>query len=330
MFKTKAVGAFCIALLWALNVSAQAPNCGDANGDGNVDVADFAYTVEYFFNGGPPPLDFDTTDQDRRTFLSIQDLTWMLRCPFICDIPGDCSPIAPPISPSLDTRVEFNYETPITPETTSFGIRFGLSGLDLTHECFLAPLNIMVDGAPAVIDSIVFDTSLPFGFSDIRGPGSAIIALTGLSPTSWNVSALGKVYVTTQTSMVPVQVEMMWDTLSPSQAPVSQLNSQYPLFITTDFSVGNQGDYVPALVGKCCWTPGDTDHNGSVNIADVTYDINRIFGSVPAPPCCEEADASGDGSFNIGDVTTLISFIFDAGPPPVCGPPGTVCGSGID
>lgn len=69
----------------------------------------------------------------------------------------------------------------------------------------------------------------------------------------------------------------------------------------------------------CCDNPGDADHNGSVNIADVTYLIARIFGGGPEPFCVNEADANANGSVNIADITFLIARIFADGPAPACG-----------
>ncbi len=74
--------------------------------------------------------------------------------------------------------------------------------------------------------------------------------------------------------------------------------------------------------GSCCLTAGDADHNGTMNIADVTFEISRIFSGGPPPVCADEADANGDNKFNIADVTFLIARIFSGGPPPICGTTG--------
>ncbi|HSH00378.1 MAG TPA: hypothetical protein VLB27_10030, partial [candidate division Zixibacteria bacterium] len=76
----------------------------------------------------------------------------------------------------------------------------------------------------------------------------------------------------------------------------------------------------------CCAVPGDFDHSGSFNIADVTSGIGYIFSGGPGPVCCEEADFNADGSFNISDVTFGIAYIFLGDFPPPCPPQGSVCG----
>jgi hypothetical protein len=53
------------------------------------------------------------------------------------------------------------------------------------------------------------------------------------------------------------------------------------------------------------YQPGDVDHDGVVNISDVTTLIDLLLGS--AGDACEIcADVDGDGNVNISDVTTLI------------------------
>ena len=79
----------------------------------------------------------------------------------------------------------------------------------------------------------------------------------------------------------------------------------------------------PACATGCCVTPGDFDHDGAFNIADVTAGIARIFGGGPAPFCNDEADADGNNTFNIADVTYGIARIFGGGPAPICGTTGT-------
>jgi Beta-propeller repeat len=70
----------------------------------------------------------------------------------------------------------------------------------------------------------------------------------------------------------------------------------------------------------CCRTAGDANHDGSVNIADVTDLITHIFSGGAAPLCDEEGDADGSGSTNIADVSYLVARVFAGGAAPVCGP----------
>ncbi len=69
--------------------------------------------------------------------------------------------------------------------------------------------------------------------------------------------------------------------------------------------------------GPSC-LPGDADGSGGVDIDDVVYLINYIFGGGPEPVedvCCGDAD--GSGAVDIDDVVYLINYIFGGGPAPV-------------
>lgn len=68
----------------------------------------------------------------------------------------------------------------------------------------------------------------------------------------------------------------------------------------------------------CCEVPGDANHDGRVNILDITFLIGWIYGGGPPPPCCYEADANGDCSINILAITYLIVYLYQGGFGPVC------------
>ena len=60
---------------------------------------------------------------------------------------------------------------------------------------------------------------------------------------------------------------------------------------------------------------GDANVDGAINILDVTFLINYLYRSGPAPELyCGDANASGN--LNILDATYLISYLYKGGPPP--------------
>jgi hypothetical protein len=62
---------------------------------------------------------------------------------------------------------------------------------------------------------------------------------------------------------------------------------------------------------------GNANSDASINISDVVYLINYIFGGGPQPnPKCN-GNANGDAAVNISDVVYLINYIFGGGPAPV-------------
>ncbi|MFQ5608327.1 MAG: dockerin type I repeat-containing protein, partial [Candidatus Zixiibacteriota bacterium] len=109
-----------------------------------------------------------------------------------------------------------------------------------------------------------------------------------------------------------------------AEGTVGQVNVAANSGFSPEF-VSPYGVYAPAALSGnvavfCCDTPGDANNSGSVNIADVTFLVARIFAGGPAPDCLKEGNANGGGSINIADVTFLIARIFAGGPAPICGP----------
>ncbi len=74
---------------------------------------------------------------------------------------------------------------------------------------------------------------------------------------------------------------------------------------------------------------GDANTDGAVNIADMIFMLNDLFGDGGAPSCLETADVNGDAAYNIADAIFGLNRLFGDGPPPIdgAGPEGTDCGA---
>jgi hypothetical protein len=71
---------------------------------------------------------------------------------------------------------------------------------------------------------------------------------------------------------------------------------------------------------KVCQFVGDVNADNRINISDVVYMINWIFGGGPEPiPDQFVGDVNCDSTANVSDVVYLINYIFSGGPAP-CGP----------
>ena len=70
--------------------------------------------------------------------------------------------------------------------------------------------------------------------------------------------------------------------------------------------------------GCCTGIRGNVDGDGSdaINVADLTYLVDYLFFSGPAPPCLEESDVNGSGAINVADLTYLVDYLFFGGPAP--------------
>ncbi|UCD63809.1 MAG: thrombospondin type 3 repeat-containing protein [Candidatus Zixiibacteriota bacterium] len=69
----------------------------------------------------------------------------------------------------------------------------------------------------------------------------------------------------------------------------------------------------------CCLLRGDVDHNRTIDIMDVLYLNNWVWGG-PPPPCVQEADVDAEWGVDIMDVIYLSNYVFGIGPPPICCP----------
>ncbi len=71
--------------------------CGDANSDGNVNVSDAVYIINYIFIGGNPPDPLEAGEVNCDGNVNVSDAVWIINYIFIggkapCDIDGDSEP----------------------------------------------------------------------------------------------------------------------------------------------------------------------------------------------------------------------------------------------
>ena len=69
---------------------------------------------------------------------------------------------------------------------------------------------------------------------------------------------------------------------------------------------GNAIAAFPAFISGAIDDPADLNHDGAVNVGDVTTLVNMILGKAPQVAA---ADLNHDGAVNVGDVTTLVNLI---------------------
>ncbi len=87
---------------------------------------------------------------------------------------------------------------------------------------------------------------------------------------------------------------------------------------------GNYSAIKPvAVIPGATFTCGDVDDDGAINLIDILYLIDFIYGDPagPQPDPLISGDADGDGFVNLIDILYLIDFVYSEppGPGPVCG-----------
>ncbi len=95
-------------------------------------------------------------------------------------------------------------------------------------------------------------------------------------------------------------------------------------FVMVRMAIGNGGDRLSSITrlryilnpssGSCA----DLDSSGDVNMIDIYYLINELYGGGPAPVPPASGDANANGSINILDITYMINYMFKGGPAPHC------------
>jgi subtilisin family serine protease len=63
---------------------------------------------------------------------------------------------------------------------------------------------------------------------------------------------------------------------------------------------------------------GDANGNGSVNVGDIVFLVNYVFGGGPLPVPPEAGDANCDGEVNVGDAVFIVNYVFNEGDAPGC------------
>jgi hypothetical protein len=63
---------------------------------------------------------------------------------------------------------------------------------------------------------------------------------------------------------------------------------------------------------------GDANHNGKVNLLDVSFIINDLYRGGPDPEEPQAADVNSDGKINLLDISYIINYMYRGGPAPDC------------
>jgi hypothetical protein len=86
----------------------------------------------------------------------------------------------------------------------------------------------------------------------------------------------------------------------------------------TSGQMGTHSDIFSVEANEGTFLLGDPNHDGRINVGDITFLTNYIFKGGASPDPLESGETNCDGNINIGDVVLIVSYLFRIGPPPIC------------
>jgi hypothetical protein len=95
----------------------------------------------------------------------------------------------------------------------------------------------------------------------------------------------------------------------------------FPLYFLTDATAEAVISHAKQLFGEAAVIEvnGDVDGSGIVDITDLVYLIDYVFGGGPVPVSMNSADVDASCEIDISDITYLVSYYFQTGSPPQAG-----------
>lgn len=283
------------------------PVCGDASGNGVVDVIDLVRMVNYVYKGQALPNPAGA-DLDGYLGVTISDLIWLEDYLFdpcangqptlVCDpllpneppeLPGHCWDIPERILGEGQTQREVTLRLRHTADIRAFEV----------------PLRILVNGVAATIDTVIFTPEFTYYSNAMYRFSDTSVSIMG----SWcdpqtGYSDVAKISISTTAAPFCRGLSAGYDLRNPSHKPVLVL-PDYTMIRPTE----------GCETGCCVNFTGniDFDLDDLVDISDVSYFVDWLFCGqhAPALPCPGEADINTDSSVDIGDLSDLVDYLFN-------------------
>lgn len=227
--------------------------------------------------------------------------------------------VIPLIKPEFVAVVADSFETEAD---SAYAGQSQMISIDLRNQQSLTdmyiPLKISGD-FNLVVDSVTRgDRSLSFDqLLTIRSDADSGLYIYRLRPSALGLSSLEpgdgeimRLYVTADSFALGGQ------TVSISTDQIYYGATPYNLKVVGEYAT-YQPDYTAADFAAAFVVRGDVNNNGAVNISDVTYLVEYLFGIPAGPPplTLQQGDVNKNLKINIADITYLVAWLFGGGPP---------------
>lgn len=303
---------FLCSLLFLAAVPTSAQDCGDMDGNGMLSIPDLTVLLNYFLQGGTPPVDSALMEFDDRIGITVGDLAAAFDCiPWVCDQFCACGATQAYTYPVSQSDTVFLPSLSSIPADVD-SVRLTVYQAIDSRCAYAAYVPYLVYGSSW--DSVFVETNA------IIKAGDTAIAVTGNTWAGYGRRPLRSMTYVRQRpgvgSLVP-QYETWFDNKRLAVARTDTLTFQYE-------------SYAPVVmnyeVSLCCGERVgniDCSSDGVTDIADLNEMVNYLFLYVDEYELCCPAAANCDGDVNgdidIGDLTALINFLFiDFQPLPYC------------
>jgi hypothetical protein len=262
--------------------------CGDANYNGDINLADLIFVVNYMFNGGVPPEPLDAADIDGYTGISFHDVMYFQDYVFEGGPAPQCPPYDNSTIPVYNDILEIR-NSGVRPGISSVRLDFYLiaeheiAGLcfPFTYDCATSDINL---DSISFVGSLFEEAEMVFGrFDEPNHKG--VFAMGEIIPATYgNEGLLASVYFSVTPSVDTQYVLIDTTFYDPCNITVFSYDPSYDL-----------GPFIPNLI-EYPFFSDDDDADGIYN----EYD-NCV--SVYNP---DQLDSDGDG---LGDVCDNCPFV---------------------
>ncbi len=307
------LGALALAatlVLLLVPASGRTQICGDANGDGKVNLVDQSSILSALLCLGAPLS--PGADLDGWSGVTLRDYVMLVQIQWgKYPQPATCAPVPTPSAAQARGNALFLMHRCSQGQSTSAELYlrhtdtlaafcFAVSFIYGNETCTVRPPSNVYDSivlwGPSVRQG---DDYLLFEYvADTLGFPPGLIKLADISVTH-NAGGYGGGCVP------PEPFEMFW--ASPQPCADNQTDQTHPWFIKKgDLSV------IEPTLGACCWGQRgniDSDPQEKINLVDLTALINYVTGGGWVPSCKEEADINGDTKINLVDLSSLINHL---------------------
>ncbi|MEM7261123.1 MAG: dockerin type I domain-containing protein [Planctomycetota bacterium] len=328
----RGLGLCLVSLALVGTIEAQEFRRGDVDRDGVISLADASSLQHFLIVAGSPPAQCeDAADFNDDGALNITDVIGIVQYAIGLDrslATGLCTEDTTPDGLDCDSYDHCPDVVPLAPSDEHFltiASRAAAPG-----EPVVIPIeydNLGSARLAAISFGVTHDEALAtvadpeFGTTLLDLPVPPTFFMVEVTPGGWVAGAVFQFYGTVSAPLPGTGLELFratYELTSDQPAPLefSDTLGDPPVKIRIH---AQSSPLVPQLTGgsvvPATFVRGDANADGTIDIADVIFQLNTLFASGAVSPCRDAADVNDDGTLDLGDPIWNLATLFDASPP---------------